>query len=88
MTFELREILQSKRALRQRLAALPLGDKFRMLDVLRERSLALGANRRSVAGHSDDLNPRVPPDGRGSDSPRPTGGGNSAGHEGTGERLK
>ena len=46
MTFEIREILKSKQALRQRLAALPIGEKFRMLDVLRERSLALGASRK------------------------------------------
>lgn len=48
MTFEIREILKSKQALRQRLAALPLAEKFRMLDVLRERSLAFSANRKAA----------------------------------------
>ena len=46
MTFEIREILKSKQALRQHLAALPISEKFRMLDALRERAVTLGANRK------------------------------------------
>ena len=48
MTFEIREILKSKQALRQRLAALPISEKFRMLDVLRERAVTLAASRKSL----------------------------------------
>ena len=47
MSFDLQTILESKRAMRQKLAALPVGEKLRMLDALRERQLAIrgGANR-------------------------------------------
>jgi len=41
MSFDLHQILESKRALRQQLAALPVGDKLRLLDVMRERELAI-----------------------------------------------
>ncbi|MDQ3813872.1 MAG: hypothetical protein M3347_07955 [Armatimonadota bacterium] len=43
MTFDLEKILQSKREMRQRLAARPIEEKLAMLDVLRERALALRA---------------------------------------------
>ena len=45
MTFEMREILRSKREYRQRLAARPVAEKLRLLDQLRERSLAIAASR-------------------------------------------
>jgi hypothetical protein len=45
MTFEMREILKSKQAMRRRLAALPLVEKLRLLDKLRERSLAIAVSR-------------------------------------------
>jgi hypothetical protein len=45
MTFEMREILKSKQAMRRRLAALPLVEKLRLLDRLRERGLAIAASR-------------------------------------------
>jgi hypothetical protein len=45
MTFEMRAILKSKQALRQRLAVLPLVEKLQLLDTLRERSLAIAASR-------------------------------------------
>lgn len=45
MTFDMEAILKSKRALRQRLAALPIGEKLRMLDLLRERSLEIAVVR-------------------------------------------
>jgi len=41
MTFDLAKILQSKREFRERLAARPIAEKLAMLDVLRERALAL-----------------------------------------------
>jgi hypothetical protein len=41
MTFNLHQILASKRALRRELAARPLAEKLRMLDALRERALAI-----------------------------------------------
>lgn len=39
MTFDIQKILQSKRELRQGLAALPIEEKLRLLDALRERQL-------------------------------------------------
>lgn len=50
MTFEMRAILDSKRALRQRLAAMSIGDKLRTLDALRLRSLDLAAARERLRG--------------------------------------
>lgn len=41
MIFDLSAILASKRAYRARLAALPIAEKLRMLDALRERAIAL-----------------------------------------------
>jgi len=41
MSFDISRILESKRALRKRLAARPVAEKLRMLDALRERTLAL-----------------------------------------------
>ena len=41
MSFDLQEILKSKRALRRELAARPVAEKLRMLDAPRERALAL-----------------------------------------------
>ena len=43
MTFAMREILKSKRALRERLAARPYAEKLRLLEHLRECSLAIAA---------------------------------------------
>ena len=45
MTLNLSEILNSKLALRHRLAALPLAEKLRLLDELRERSQSIGISR-------------------------------------------
>ncbi len=50
MTFEMRAILESKRVLRQRLAAMPVAEKLRLLDVLRRRSLELAAARERLGG--------------------------------------
>lgn len=45
MSFDLEKILASKRAQRLAFAALPIGEKLRMLDALRERALTLRAAR-------------------------------------------
>lgn len=55
MTFDLQRIVESKRAYRRRLASLPIGEKLRMLDVLRERQLAI----RGRAGFPDAASRRV-----------------------------
>jgi hypothetical protein len=44
MSDQMRKILESKRALRQRLAALPFADKVKLLEQLRDRSLAIAAS--------------------------------------------
>ncbi|HEX4342417.1 MAG TPA: hypothetical protein VH255_03450 [Verrucomicrobiae bacterium] len=41
----MRQILESKRALRKRLAALPFSKKIKLLEQLRDRSLILATNR-------------------------------------------
>ncbi len=41
MTFDLEKVLESKRALRRRLAALPVLEKLRLLDAMRQRHLTL-----------------------------------------------
>ena len=48
MSFDLQKMLESKRAYRQQLAARPIGEKLRILDALRERTLAI----RGIAAHS------------------------------------
>jgi len=45
MTFDTKTILESKRALRRKLAARPVAEKLRMLDALRERELAIRGRR-------------------------------------------
>ena len=47
MTFDLKRMLESKKALRLKLAGRPVAEKLAMLDALRERALAL----REAAGH-------------------------------------
>jgi hypothetical protein len=42
----MREILKSKQALRRRLAAKPIVEKLRLLDDLRERTLAILESRK------------------------------------------
>jgi len=41
MTFDLKRMLESKKALRRKLAGRPLAEKLAMLDALRERAVAL-----------------------------------------------
>ena len=59
MTFNLHEILASKRALRRELAARPLAEKLQMLDALRERALAVRPTR--PASGADVLRDEPPP---------------------------
>ena len=41
MNFDLQKILESKAAHRRKLAGLPIGEKLRLLDAMRERALAI-----------------------------------------------
>ena len=59
MSFDLQEILKSKRALRRELVARPLAEKLRMLDALRERALALRPAK--PASGADVLREKPPP---------------------------
>lgn len=45
----MRKIVKAKRAFRRRQAALPIAEKLRLLDALRERALAIAAARRRGA---------------------------------------
>lgn len=50
MTFDLQKMLESKHAYRARLAALPIGEKLRILDALYERQRTIrGSTSRSEA---------------------------------------
>jgi hypothetical protein len=53
MTCEMQEILKSKQAISRHLAALPLVEKLRLLDKLRERSLAIAASRARRRKHEN-----------------------------------
>lgn len=44
MTGWIRQILESKRAARQQLSALPFAEKIKILEKLRDRSLAIAQN--------------------------------------------
>jgi hypothetical protein len=57
MSFDLEKIIESKRALRRKLAALPVAEKLRMLDALRERDLTI----RGRAVHSNSSSLREEP---------------------------
>ncbi|MBV9658520.1 MAG: hypothetical protein JO295_10460 [Verrucomicrobia bacterium] len=55
--FDLARVLESKRAHRRKLAALPLAEKLRLLDALQERALAIrraadSAKRKDVSAGS------------------------------------
>jgi hypothetical protein len=58
MSVDFQRILTSKRAMRRNLAALPIGEKLRLLDALRERELAI---RRSAARTASALREGPPP---------------------------
>ncbi len=53
MTRDMDRILMSKRAYRRRLAALPIGEKLRMLDRLRERSVEIASIRALLLARRD-----------------------------------
>ena len=53
MSFDLQRVLKSKRAFRQRLAALPVAEKLRLLDGLRELTLVI--RRSSAAAHEPGM---------------------------------
>ncbi len=42
--FDLKKMIESKEAYRKKLAALPIAEKFRMLDAMRERELSIRRN--------------------------------------------
>ena len=44
MSDRMRKILESKRAMRKQLAALPFADKVKLLEQLRDRALAIAAS--------------------------------------------
>jgi hypothetical protein len=58
MTFDLKRMLESKKALRGKLAGRPVAEKLDMLDALRERALAL----RKAAGSMHDAAVREAPE--------------------------
>jgi hypothetical protein len=49
MTFDLVKIVESKTIMRSQLANLPIAEKLRMLDALRERTLAIRNAKLTVA---------------------------------------
>ena len=51
MNFDMQRILASKRAMRKELAALPVAEKLRMLDDLRERELAIRRSTRPATAN-------------------------------------
>lgn len=65
MSFDLKKILESKRAFRRDLAALPVAEKLRMLDAMRERELLL-------RGGTDRF--PAPADGSAPEAANPVGG--------------
>lgn len=52
MNFDFQKIFDSKTAHRRKLAALPIGEKLRLLDAMRERAIACGGAS-VMAGHRD-----------------------------------
>lgn len=55
MSFDLEKTLQSKQAYRQHLASRLVVEKLRMLDAMREREVAIRANRKPPAPASGIL---------------------------------
>jgi hypothetical protein len=43
VSFDIEQMVTSKQALRRRLAALPIAEKLRLLDAMRERAVAIRA---------------------------------------------
>ena len=57
MSFDFDEMLRSKQALRQRLTTLPIVEKLRLLDELRQRALAI----RNAGAHGSNVVREEPP---------------------------
>jgi hypothetical protein len=53
MNFDFERIWKSKRALRERLAARPISEKLRLLDAMRERTVAL--RKAKIRGQKDNV---------------------------------
>ncbi len=61
MTFDFEKVWEDKREMRRKLAALPIAEKLRMLDAMRERALVLrGATIISVP-KAKEPSPEPPP---------------------------
>ncbi len=54
------KVADSKRALRRNLAALPVAEKLRLLDALRERELAIRSSRALAPPRADALRETPP----------------------------
>lgn len=52
MSFDLLRVLEGKRVNRRRLASRPIGEKLHMLDLLRERELAIRSRAADTASAS------------------------------------
>jgi hypothetical protein len=57
MSFDLEQMLRSKKAFRDRLAARPIAEKLRMLDALRARALSICAAKARRAAVVRELPP-------------------------------
>jgi hypothetical protein len=55
MKFDINEMVKSKEAFRQRLAALPIAEKLRLLDAMRERAVTIreATHRESITAHEE-----------------------------------
>ena len=62
MSFDLQEIVKSKRALRRELTSRPVAEKLRMLDALRERALTIRPAK--PAPGAGELREEPPPYGK------------------------
>lgn len=54
MTFDIARIVESKRLYRQKMAALPIAEKLRMLDAMRERAVMLRNARQRAKGRESN----------------------------------
>jgi hypothetical protein len=54
MTFDFEHLSESKAAHRRKLAALPIGEKLRLLDAMRERELAI-RGRAKIPGNPSGI---------------------------------
>ncbi len=61
MKFDINEMVKSKEAFRQRLAALPIAEKLHLLDAMRERAVTIreATDRESHAVHEESTQYRA-----------------------------